>query len=355
MKKDIYGDFYNPTRLISTGKPYLFSLGVRSCGKSTGWLIHILKEFMKSGKQFIYLRRDDKELQKTAESAFTNAVLIYNRYYEGREDFPQIESFEYKAGKYYINGEFAGYAIALNVQQKYKSLPFAGIFWIVYDEFLIAKSGGQYLGGKDNMFKEVEAIYSLFVSCDRGIDTPFRNEVRVVFIGNVETYMSPVFMRLGIDKFLTKETRFLNPKNEGWAVEQTVEVKVLKDSEKSNAFLLSSDYGKSYTFGGGLFDDKFIGRPEGKIYPMFNVKYNEMIYGIGQSEFGDVFVSSKPYNVRVNLALTGPDHAPNYRLVKEWRGSYYMTALRDAITSGRIYYETQKAKYAIETFFAYDK
>ena len=45
MAKDIYGDFYNPTKLISTGKPYLFSLGVRSSGKSTGWLIHLVKAF----------------------------------------------------------------------------------------------------------------------------------------------------------------------------------------------------------------------------------------------------------------------------------------------------------------------
>ena len=61
MSKDIYGDFYNPTRLISTGKPYLFSIGVRSSGKSTGWLIHLLKEYMRYDKQFIYLRRDKED------------------------------------------------------------------------------------------------------------------------------------------------------------------------------------------------------------------------------------------------------------------------------------------------------
>lgn len=353
--KDIYGDFYNPTRLISTGKPYLFSLGVRSSGKSTGWLIHLLKEYMKHGKQFIYLRRTKDELDATADNAFNNAIVIYNNYYQNREDFPKIEEFLYKGGKYYINGNLAGYAMALSVQQKAKSLPLSDVWWILYDEFLVSKAGGQYLGGKDNIFKECEALMSLFITVDRGIDRPFRNELRVICIGNNETYMSPIFMRLGIDSYLTRETKFLNPKDTGWAVEQTFEVKALEDAKKSNAYLLSSDYNKAYSFGGGIFETKFIGRPDGKLFPMFNIVYNDYTYGIAQGEHGEVFVANKPYNVRVTLALTGPDHAPNYQLAKEWRSSYFMQALKEAITAGKIYYETQKAKYAIETFFAYDK
>lgn len=356
MKKDIYGDFYNPTKLISTGKPYLFSLGVRSSGKSTGWLIHLLKEYMKNGKQFIYLRRDKEELEATAENAFTNAIVIYNNYYRGREqEYPQIESFEYRKQTYTINGQVAGYGMSLSTQQKAKSLPLSDVWWILYDEFLVSKAGGRYLGGKDNIFKECEALMSLFITVDRGIDRPFRNELRVICIGNNETYMSPIFMRLGIDKYLTRETKFLNPKSEGWAVEQTFEVKALEHSKQSNAYLLSSDYNKAYSFDGGIFDEKFIGRPEGKLYPMFNFKYNDYEYGVAQSEFGEIYVSAKPYNVRTNLALTGPDHSPNYQLAKEWRSSYFMQALREGITAGKIYYETQKAKYAVETFFAYDK
>ena len=355
MANDIYGDFYNPTRLLSTGKPYLFSIGVRSCGKSTGWCIHLLKDYMQNKHQFVYLRRTKDELDETAEKAFTNAIVLYNSYYNKRTGWKQIEQFEYKSGKYFINGELCGYGMSLSTQSKAKSLPLDGVFWVLYDEFLISKSGGQYLGGKDNPFKECEALMSLFITIDRGVDRPFRNELRVVCIGNNEKYMSPIFMRMGVDKYLTKETKFLNPKNSGWALEQTFAVKALEDAQKSNAYMLSSDYSKSYAFGGGIFDNTFIGKPECKLYPIFNVKYNDFVYGIAQTENGEVFVSNKAYNVRTNLALTGPDHAPNYQLVKAWHSSYYMTTLRDAINAGRILYESQRAKYAIETFFAYDK
>lgn len=357
MSKDIYGDFYNPTRLISTGKPYLFSIGVRSSGKSTGWLIHLLKEYIRYGHQFIYLRRDKEELDATAENAFNNAIIIYNNYYKNNDRgfFEQIKTFEYKKQTYYLNGEVCGYGMSLSTQQKAKSLPLSNVWWILYDEFLISKAGGRYLGGKDNIYKECEALMSLFITVDRGIDKPFRNELRCICIGNNETYMSPIFMRMGIDKYLNKESKFINPKSEGWAVEQTYEVDALKDSKKSNAYLLSSDYNRAYSFGGGVFDNTFIGKPDCATFPLFNVKYNDFTYGIAQTENGGIFVSMKPYNVTTTLALTGPDHAPNYQLAKEWRSSYFMVALRDAIRSGKILYETQKARFAIETFYAYDK
>ena len=356
MANDIYGDFYNPTRLLSTNKPYLFSIGVRSCGKSTGWCIHLLKEYMQKGHQFIYLRRDKDELELTAKQAFTNAVVLYNSYYGKRDGWATIDKFEYKGGTYYLNEKVCGYGMSLSTQQKAKSLPLTDVWFILYDEFLLASgSTGHYLGGKDRPFLECQALQDLFITVDRGIDRPFRNELRCIMIGNNEKYMSPIFMRMGVDKYLTKESRFINPKNTGWALEQTFEVKALEDSKRSNAYLLSTEYNRAYSFGGGIFDETFIGKPECKIYPLFNAKYNDFIYGIAQTEDGYIFVSNKEYNVKTNLALTGPDHAPNYQLVKAWRNSYYMCALRDAITQGKILYESQKAKYAIETFFAYDK
>ena len=196
MANDIYGDFYNPTRLISTGKPMLFSIGVRSCGKSTGWLIHLLKEYMKYGKQFIYLRRTKDEVDVTAEHSFDNAVEIYNDYYRDSKDYKPIGDFVYKGGKYYINGAVAGYAMALSLQQKVKSVPLSKIFWVVYDEFLVSRAGGSFLGSTSNPFREWSALLSLFVSCDRSVGKSFRDEVRVICIGNNESYYSPIFIKL---------------------------------------------------------------------------------------------------------------------------------------------------------------
>ena len=353
--KDIYGDFYNPTKLLSTHKPYLFSIGVRSAGKSTGFCIHLLKEYMKSGKQFIYMRRTKDELEANAHKAFNNAIWIYNDYYKGKKGYPKIESFEFKNNVYYINEKIAGFAIPLSLQSKYKSIDFSNVWYVLYDEFLISESGGTYLGGRENMFKECEAIMSLFITVDRRIGEAFRNELTMICIGNNETYQSPVFMRMGIDKFLTKETRFLNPKNEGWAVEQTFSVKALSEAKKSNAYLLSSDYTKSYAFEGGIFDEKFIGCPDGRLYPLFNIAYSGYTYGVYNTENYDIYISTKECRDCPTLAATGKDHSPDYELIKQWHSNFYMTKLRDSIVKGKIWYENARCKYAIETFYGYDK
>lgn len=354
--KNIWDPFYNPTHVMSTGKPYVFSIGVRSAGKSTGFLIFLLKEFIEKGRQFIYVRRTDKELAKTAEHAFDNAVTIYNRYYNGKRN--PIDKFEYTAGKYYLDGELAGYAIPLNLQNEFKSLPFGDVFYIVYDEFLVSdETGGRYLGSKDNPFKEVEAIMSLYISVDRGIDRAYRNEVRVIFIGNNKKYTSPIFMRMNIDRYLSRESKFINPKNTAWVVEQTLTVSALDDSKNSNAYKLSTDFNKAYSFEGGLFDDPFIGRTDRRVNPMCNLKYKGSTFGVGveQGGPGRLVIRSKKYAKCVELALTMDDHSPNYALAVDWRLSGLMVQIRDAITSGRVLYDTQRARYAVETFFSFIK
>lgn len=350
---DIWGNFYSPMHMWSTGKPYMFSLGVRSCGKSTGWLILALKLFVEKKQQFIYIRRTKDELDATAAHAFDNAIQIYNDYYKDKR--PPIRNFEMKGNEYFLNGKTAGYAIPLSLQHKFKSLPFSHVFLMLYDEFLVSEAGGRYLGTKDNPYAEAEAIMSLFISVDRGIGKAFRNECRVIFIGNNERYSSPVFMRMGIDKYLTKESKFVNPKREKWAVEQTFEVKALDEAKMSNAYALSSEYSKQYAFEGGLTENTFIGRTDKAVRPMFNCIYRNTKFGVGAELGGErrLIVRSKAYKDVPEYALTMDDHRPNYALVTEWRSNDGLQLMRTCINSGKVLYDTLKARFCFETFFAY--
>lgn len=353
--KDIYGEFYNPTRLLSTGKPYLISIGVRSAGKSTGFLIHLLKEWMFKGKQFIYIRRTKDELDETAPNAFNNAVTIYNHYY-GSRGKKKIESVEYKAGTYLINGQLAGYAIPLSLQNKYKSLPFENVWYMFYDEALISRQGGRYLGTKENPYMEAEALMSLFITVDRGIGEAFRNELTTIIVGNNEVYTSPIFMRLGIDEMLTRETKFLNPKHKPWAVEQTYSVDALADAKQSNAYALSSDYNKAYAFEGGVFDKTFIGLPLAeKVRPLFNIVLGNSSYGVYQDGRFNLYVSHVKCRDHYTFVFNGADHRPDYTLVKEVRNNAYMKMLRECYMVGRVRFSSARARYMIDTLFGFDK
>ena len=356
MAKNIYGDFYNPTKLISTGKALLACISPRSYGKSTGWFISILIDYLRTGHQFIYVRRTEDELDTTAPNVLNNPSQIINNYYkaDNYEKCPRIEECYYKSGKYYVNGKVAGFAVPLSLQQKRKSDDFSGVWWIIYDEFLVSAAGGSYLGGAKNPQKEIDALLSLFMTVDRGIGRAFRNECRIVLLGNNEKYNSPIFHALGIDKFLTRETNFLNPKSERWALEQVRPVKAVADFENSNAYALSTEYNKQYAFGGLVEDDSaFIGKPSGKVQGLFNFHFCDTVYGVGILPDYTVYVRKGPYSCGAEYAFTRADHSPNYMLVKRFSGDFYMSTLRDAYTSGQIMYDCEATKYTVDTFFAY--
>ena len=354
MKKDIYGDFYSPTKAISYHRPYIISLGTRSIGKSTGWMIHCIQDFLKNGHMFVYMRRTLDELKSTAPSAMNNAISIINHY----KGTSVIESHEYKQYTYRINGKVCGYAVPLSLEQKFKSVADYGeVYWIIYDEFL--PRNGRYLGGKDNPFFEVECIESFFQTVDRKENEAFSNRTSLICIGNNMTYYNPLILSLGADKYLTTDTKYLAPNNtkkeQKYVIEQTLDVEATKNKEESNSFILATDKTRRYAFEGGVDSNVFVGKPSGKLSPLFNMVYKQETFGVYLSkETYVIWVSKKPCISDTTLALTASDHSINYMLINSWHDSYYMTLLREAYNSGNILFENGKCRFMINQFFMYD-
>lgn len=349
MAKDIYGNFYNPTKILSYNRPYCISLGVRSIGKSTGFAIHVLQDFIKNKHQFVYMRRTLDELKSTAPSALNNAVRIINNYY-GKT---VIESCTFEKNTYYVNGEIAGYAVPLSLEQKYKSIDYSNVYWIIYDEFL--PRNGKYLGGKENPFFEVECLESFFQTCDRKVDEAYSNRVRLICIGNNMTYYNPLILSLGADKYLTTDTKYLAPKGEMYVIEQTLSVEATKDMKNSNVYKLATDKTRRYAFEGGIDNNAFIGKPGGKLETICNLVYKGETFGVFYSQEGVVWVSKNkcPGNVKT-IAITASDHSVNYMLIKNWHDSYETSILRQAYNSGCILFENGKCRFMINQYFMYD-
>lgn len=120
--------WYDVGKTLTYNCLFNFVIGNRSCGKSYGLKKHAIKQFLKKGHQFVYLRRYQSELDETAETYFDD-VLANN-------EFPDIKM-DYNAGMYTINGVVAGYAMALTKAKDYKSIAFPKVYLIIYEEFLI--------------------------------------------------------------------------------------------------------------------------------------------------------------------------------------------------------------------------
>lgn len=350
MANDIYGDFYSPIKLLSYGKPFVISLGIRSIGKTTAFGIHVIQDFIKNGHKFVYMRRTLDELKTTAPTSFDNSVNIINHYHKRNV----IESFTYEKNTYYINGEVAGYGVPLSLQQKYKSIDYSSVYWIIYDEFL--PEDGRYIGGKENPFKEYDMIHSFFQTCDRGEGQAYANRVTFIFLGNNISYYNPLIIKLHADKYLRTDTKFLSPKGEKYVIEQSYGVKATEHMEESNVYALADDKRRRYAFYGTPDSKAFIGKPQGHLEPICNLIYNGEIFGTYYSEEGLVWISKSPckgQGVR-NLAITAKDHSINYNLVNTWRNSYETTIIKQAYDNAWILFENGRCRYMLNQYFMYN-
>ena len=103
MNKNIY---YNYDKILSYSEALLyFIIGERGVGKTYGITKYVVKKFLKTGKQFAYIRRYKSEL-KEAIPKFFEAI-------KSDDAFKNVK-FKVDGNKYYINGKICGYAFPLS-------------------------------------------------------------------------------------------------------------------------------------------------------------------------------------------------------------------------------------------------
>ena len=169
--------FYNYDKLFSYSEAIMyFVLGERGVGKSYGAIVKAVKNFLKDGSQFVYLRRYNTELD-TAVPKFFDA-LIENDEFEGIE-LKVIKS--RNMSKFLVDGEVAGYAIALSTANILKSTSFSRVNLIIFDEFIIDKGNYHYLRNEcEQTLDIIETIGRL-------------RDIKILFLGNSISQSNPYF------------------------------------------------------------------------------------------------------------------------------------------------------------------
>ena len=169
--------FYNYDKLFSYSDAiFYFVLGERGVGKSYGSIVKAVKNFLKDGSQFVYLRRYKTELE-TAVPKFFDAL-------NENEEFGDLElkvMQNKRMSKFLVDGDVAGYAIPLSTANILKSTSFSKVNLIIFDEFIIDKSTYHYLRN------EVEALLDIVETIGR------LRDVKAVFLGNAISQSNPYF------------------------------------------------------------------------------------------------------------------------------------------------------------------
>ena len=170
--------YYNYDKLFSYNFLLAFVIGERGVGKSFGAKKAMLSKFLKSGEQFVYLRRYKTELD-TALSTFWSDLQSAGFFTE--------HDLKVKKSKmlttFTCDGKVCGYAVPLSTANILKSTAFPSVRTIIFDEFLLDTAAGTYRYLKN----EVEMVLDIIETIGR------LRDVQVIFLGNATTQVNPYF------------------------------------------------------------------------------------------------------------------------------------------------------------------
>ena len=151
--------YYNYDKLFSYNDALiLFVIGERGVGKSFGAKRHVLNRYLKTGEQFIYIRRYKTELDTSLHTFWDD--LQMNGYFE---DYDLSVKKSKMLTEFKCNGKVCGYAVPLSTANILKSTAFPLVKTIVFDEFLLDNAGTyRYLKNEVTMLLDViESVFRL--------------------------------------------------------------------------------------------------------------------------------------------------------------------------------------------------
>lgn len=340
------GGWYNPMKLISYGRPWMFSTGARSIGKSTNFAALLILDYIYNGSKFFYVRRTDTEIQQTAKTYFDGVDFIICRALE--DDF----TIEYEGGEFFIKRgeerEQCGRAIALSKQRSLKSSRYPEYNNIIYDEFIVDNPDGVgYISNRGDTRAEYREVYSLYVTIDRAVDKPHRNEVRMFFLGNTSTAYNPIYLSIGAAQYVDEQARFIRPKNTAWIIEQSDIIP--PDSEDSFAYMLADEREKDFTFKN--YGDRALNSPEWIKKPNYLARYLYTIKMSGKRyslRFGTdkaLYIGNRIDENSRTIALDSADYRQSdLELVDNIRHHFIGKYIIDAYKRGGLFFENKTAK-----------
>lgn len=180
--------YYNFNRILGyTAAFWFFIVGGRGLGKTYGAKKKAIKDFIRKGEQFIYLRRFKPELAAARATFFADIAhefpdwdfRIHGNIAQGAPKKTQGEEKRTWADM--------GFFIALSTAQSQKSVAFPRVTKIIFDEFILEKTNTQYLPNEATVF------LNFYSTVDR-----YQDKTKVFFLANSVSIMNPYFLEYDI-------------------------------------------------------------------------------------------------------------------------------------------------------------
>lgn len=313
--------YYDVNKTMSRQRLFNFVVGPRGNGKTYGAKEYAIKNYLKRGEQFVYLRRYDTEMP---------AAEMRNFFDDIQDKFPEVEFKSYQ-GLFRINGQIAGWYFPLSKATMLKSIPFPNVKLIIFDEFIIEVGIYRYLPNEVRTFLE---CYST-ISRDR--------DIPVLFLSNAITITNPYFLyfKLTFEEGQTlKLTKFISAE-----IIQNEEFSKHMMNTKFGQLIADTDYGQYNIQNKFILDtDTFISdMPPGTAYVCTFVVKNRTV-GYYSSPLETLwYISDKIDNTCPRrFALEFSEHNTNSILAQ--KANFFIKSLTEKYCQGNLRFTTQEVK-----------
>lgn len=315
--------YYDINKTLSYNRLFNFVVGMRGVGKTYSAKMRVIKNYLERKKQFVYLRRYEKELMKSEVEKFFDDV---------RKEF-QDHEFEVKHGTFYIDEEPAGFYMPLSRAAHYKSVPFPDVSMIIFDEFIIATGLIRYLPNEVVSFLE---MYST-IARDR--------DVTCFFLSNAITFTNPYFLYFDLKPMRGKPVI-----TRGELLLEVVESAQFTDHMENTRFgalVKDTDYGKYAMANDALLDkDVFLTKLPGGAMCVLCVKVEGRTLGVYRVSGTEIYYISEKYDKTCGriIALDIDSHDVDTSMSKEKGALVWFEALKQAYYRAEVRFTSMNAK-----------
>ncbi len=315
--------YWNIQKPLSYNALFNFIVGARGTGKTYGFKHWAIKDFIKTGSQFVYVRRYKQEL-KDIKNFFSDIL----------DTFPS-HTFNVKGNTFYIDDKIAGYSIPLSTAKIKKSTAYPNVNKICFDEFILDKGVYHYLPDEVVNFLE---LYSTIARL---------RDVRVFFLSNALTMTNPYFDYFNINL----------PYGNNISCRNDILIEMVR-ADEYKAVAEQTRFGKlihGTTYGNYAVNNEFLRdnttfvekrNPTAKYY--FTLRYNSNDYGVWMDYKNGVIHIDRDADESfiVSYALTTEDHNPN-TLFTKGRKSVYLYNLIEWYKNGAVRFGSVRIKNEI--------
>lgn len=325
--------YYNFDKLFSYGDALIyFVLGERGVGKSFNSKLAVLKKFIKTGEQFIYIRRYKTELD-TALATFWDDLQANGYFDDLRLEVKKSKMLT----QFLCDGEVCGYAVPLSTANILKSTPFPNVSTIIFDEFLLDNGGTyRYLKHEVTMFLDlIETVGRL------------RDNLKVILLGNnIAPHSSPYFAYWNLE--LPENGAEFRTFQNGAIVVNYIRNLAYREAKKKSKFgklIANSDYGRYAIDNQSLRENEsFIGpRPNKSTFESILI-INGINIGVWNGRDGYLYLSEKyDPNCTFKFVFDYNDHTEG-TIFENARQNLWLHLVIKAYKQGYLKFENQRVK-----------